>query len=120
MTKSHSRTSFVFSILPWLWITGLIALALRARIFLGHWPTPAHPDPKSLPFELHYMTLWFGFYLVAWLLPILVAFYLLNAAFFKRKFNRLPLWTFSSGWSVIAVLFFAPHTTSNWVAWFLD
>jgi len=45
-------------------------LVLRARLFLGYWPYSAHPDPKQLPFVLHHVILWFGFYVVAWGVPV--------------------------------------------------
>jgi len=29
-------------------------LAIHARLFLGYWPSPYHPDPKSLPILSYY------------------------------------------------------------------
>jgi hypothetical protein len=39
----------------WLALFGLFLL--RARMALGRWPEPYHPDPKDLGFDLHYIAL---------------------------------------------------------------
>lgn len=84
MKKFKMKSSSIFSMLPWFWLAGLACLVLRAKSFLGFWPSPAHPDPKLLPFELHHMLLSLGFYLVVGLFPIAVAVYIFNRTFFAR------------------------------------
>lgn len=120
MTKLNVKSSCVFSALPWLWLGGLVGLALRSRYFLGYWPSPSHPDPKLLPFELHYTMLILGFYLVVWLLPVSLAIYIVSRIVFERKHNLRPLLVYTPGWLVIVALMFGSHFSLNWVAWFLD
>ena len=120
MTETKTRAGSIFSLLPWLWIAGLAALVVRARIFLGYWPRPSEPDPKLLPFELHHISLWIGFHLLLWLPLLAMAAYMINAIFLKIKIRQRPLWTFMTGWSLVVAMIFAPHTPFNWVAWFLD
>ena len=60
----HEKLSFaervwgLFGLLP----TGAIALfyafVVRAYLVLGYWPSPYHPDPKDLAFDLHHLAIW--------------------------------------------------------------
>lgn len=40
--------------LPPLFLATLYGFAARARLALGRWPAPHHPDPKDLGFDLHH------------------------------------------------------------------
>lgn len=54
------------------------SLAIRARLFLGHWPTYRDPGPYALPEDFHYATGWVDWALatLAVLLAGLVTWYL--------------------------------------------
>src|SRR3990167_2605525 len=68
--------ALVVSLIPYIWILGIVSLAIRARLYLGYWPLPAHPDPKHLPFEFHHAILWDIFWGVKWSIIIVPALYL--------------------------------------------
>jgi hypothetical protein len=108
---------FVFAALPFAWLAGLLALVIRARLFLGYWPRTSRPDPKSLEFELHHMSLWFGLFLLVLVFGGAVLFY---AANIKRRPDLRPAVVFLSGLSIIVTLIFGSHFDFNWVAWLLD
>ena len=42
--------------LPLMLLAWLYTFALRAALFLGHWPSYNNPDPKNLPDEFHPQT----------------------------------------------------------------
>jgi hypothetical protein len=45
---------------PLAWFVAFWLFVLRARAVLGFWPTPYHPDPKDLGFDLHYLAVVIG------------------------------------------------------------
>ncbi len=45
---------------PLAWLALLYAFVVRARLHLGHWPTPYQPDPKDLGFTFHHQAISFG------------------------------------------------------------
>ncbi len=47
------------------------AFVVRARLALGYWPAPYHPDPKTLGFELHAALVALGFLFVSFGAPCL-------------------------------------------------
>ena len=65
MSRDHAQTERVqtdtsswFAILAAIPLTALAVFytyVARARLVLGHWPTPYNPDPKSLGFTVHYL-----------------------------------------------------------------
>ena len=65
MSRDHAQkesvqtdTSSWFAILSAIPATALAIFytyVIRARLVLGHWPTPYNPDPKSLGFSVHYL-----------------------------------------------------------------
>jgi hypothetical protein len=110
--------AFVTSLIPYIWTLGIITLAVRARLYLGHWPRPSHPDPKHLPFEFHHEILWDVFEGIKWSIVIVQALYAASRIFWKQKLWRLPLRIYLIGWLVIAVMIFVPHF--DFVMWFMD
>ena len=65
-------TFWCLSFLPLGALAAFYGFVLRARIALGTWPSPYHPDPKDLPFDLHAMTVWLGTFLLP--IPSLLAY----------------------------------------------
>ena len=115
------RTSaFVISALPFVWSVGIVWFAIRAREYLGYWPYPAHPDPKSLPetFDFHSDLLILLFFCLGPSLLIMIMFYVVGKAYSKMKLFGLPLKIYLWGWVVILSLFFIPRI--NFVNWFMD
>jgi hypothetical protein len=45
---------WLLALVPAGWMAVFGSFVLRARLALGHWPTPYHPDPKDLGFDVHY------------------------------------------------------------------
>jgi len=118
--KNKAVDSFMFFTggLPIFWAIGIILFAIRARIYLGFWPTPNHPDPKVLPFDFHDSILFFTTYAVFLSLLVIPSFKML-------LFNKINLNTwhrtkliFLSGWTLILILILVP--TINFVTWYLD
>jgi hypothetical protein len=120
MKKAVQVAAVVYAAFPWVWIGGLLCLAVRARFFLGYWPSPAHPDPKQLPFELHHMALWLLLFVVVVLLPTGLGVLAIAVGILKRKPCFWPIWANLGGSAIIGSMFFLPHGRLNWVAWFLD
>lgn len=120
MRRISTHLVVLMSLLPWFWVSGLVVFALRARVLLGHWPSPAQPDPKSLPFEIHHAVLWIGFYLVSALLPFAVFVFILNEFILKRNVMVGPARIFAAGGLMILPFVFVFHGSWNWVEWFLD
>ncbi len=122
MTTSLHRLSHGLSVslglLPVAWVGGVVALAIRARLFLGYWPKPAHPDPKLLPFELHHAVLWCIFFGLLSSLIIVPALYLTNRFVFQTRFSRWSLSAYLSGWALVLLMVFTPNI--SFVGWFLD
>ena len=109
---------FVISWLPYVWVMGVVSLAARARAYLGYWPSPSHPDPKSLPFEFHYEALWGLFDCLKWSILFAFAYYFLNRLILKRSSSRVLLQVYLVGWGVIIGMILIPRI--NFAVWFFD
>jgi hypothetical protein len=111
-------TAFAVGTLPYLWVIGIIWLAMRARRYLGYWPGPNHPDPQFVPFDSHREVLAQMFFALLWSLVLMPILYLGNHWIFKVKLQRRPLYIYSLGWMIIMLMTFVPRI--DLVAWFLD
>lgn len=111
------KFSRVASLLPLLWIVGVFALYLRARMHLGFWPMPAFPDPKTLPFEFHHWILMVAVFPMAGTIFILPISWLLR---FKQvsQLIRKEVGPYLIGWGLIAAIMIS--SGKNFIAWFLD
>ena len=116
--KVFSISALAVSLIPYVWVLGIISLAIRARLYLGHWPKPSHPDPKHLPFEFHQAVLWAIFEGVKWSIVIVPTLYLASRILLKTKLGRSPLHIYLLGWGVIALMIIVPHI--DFVMWFMD
>jgi len=73
-------------VIPWGAILALYGLVLHARLYLGRWPYPYRPDPKTLPFFSYYgwvfstLSTWSMFVFIPWI-----------AVFIMRLGFRRPL-----------------------------
>jgi hypothetical protein len=106
------------SLLPYVWVAGIVWLAIRAREYLGYWPTPSHPDPQFIPFDHHQELLWQIFWLLGWSLVVVPMLYFSSRWLLKNRMPRLPLYTYACGWLLIMAMIFVPNI--NFVSWFLD
>lgn len=116
--KIFALTAFVISIIPHIWVLGIMGLAVRAWLYLGHWPRPSHPDPKHLPFELHHAALWQVFEFVKWSIVIMPAIYLITRFLVKAKLPGRPLRIYLWGWAAVIFMIFVPPF--DFVNWFMD
>jgi len=105
-------------LLPIAWVAGILTFAIRARVYLGYWPTPSHPDPKVLPFDLHHAVLWFSFFGLLYSLIIILSLYLLNHFFWRSSLPRWSLRAYLLGWALVLLMVFVPGM--SFVGWFLD
>ena len=102
----------VTALMPILWLSGLWALYLRARIFLGHWPIPSIDDPKQLPFEMHHAVLWIM------TLPLLASIPLTASRFARTPPSSREGALFALSWCALAGSFLFPKVPL--LTWFLD
>ena len=110
--------SVTLGLLPVAWVGGVVALAIRARLFLGYWPQPAHPDPKLLPFELHHAILWYIFFGLLSSVIIVPTLWVINRFVFQTRLTRWSLGAYLSGWALVLMMVFVPKI--SFVGWFLD
>ena len=126
-TRDFQRTTFVRDVTLWirwifaaqalLWCAGILALAVRARFYLGVWPRPAFPDPKALPFESHYDFFFFQGYLAFASLVVVP----LTGKIIKTSPNSMYVktrWMFVAGWILAVAMFWIPGI--DFVEWFVD
>lgn len=104
---------------PALWLTMLYTFVLRARVVLGVWPRPSHPDPKDLGFEWHYLIVM----LVSLLLLCSPGLLLILSAFYPKTF----LTERKNQWALIfylltfgMVCFVVTNDPRHFFEWFLD
>lgn len=118
VSRILSLIAFGTSIIPYVWCIGIIALAERARQYLGYWPRPSHPDPKHLPFELHHTLLWNMFECLKWSLITMPLCYISSRFLIKAQLTRKPLRIYLIGWTIIIAMIVIPKI--DLVMWFMD
>lgn len=118
LRNAFYAAAFAISILPYVWVVGIIWLAVRAKEYLGYWPGPNHPDPQFVPFDSHQEVLDQMLFALLWSLVLMPILYRGGHRIFKVKLQRRPLYMYSLGWMVIMLMIFVPRI--NLVAWFLD
>lgn len=70
-------TVWTLALLPTAWFALFCLFVFRARLTLGHWPTPDNPDPKDLGFSVHHMAIVLGlplFFVAPLILLLFIAF----------------------------------------------
>ena len=103
--------------------TGTIALfyafVVRAYLALGYWPSPYHPDPKDLAFDLHHLV-------VSVSAPAVTASaVILGGAFVLLWRNQSPksrLGVMAAGYLVTLLAWFGVSwlDPGNYFCWFMD
>ena len=112
---SRKNILFVVGVIPLVWVLGLLSLVIRARVFLGQWPTPHTPDPKNLPFTWHHDIVFNTLYAVLIGLPLFLSLFWIFRKSVPAQKAALP---FGTGWALILLMtFFYPF---NFVMWLLD
>jgi hypothetical protein len=90
------------ALLPSSFLASLYAYVFRARLAFGAWPSHNHPDPRDLPFGLHYAATWYLF-----VSPVLSAAVLLLALPFvihaARKYGARTAWWYAAFVVTLAV-----------------
>lgn len=113
---SHYNRYGLFGLasIPLIWCAGIVLFAARARMALGYWPSPSHPDPKLLGFANHYGLLEIGMFASVAALPLLMV-----GGALSGRAERSRAWgLFFAGWALILALTFLPPV--NFVMWYLD
>ena len=118
LPKILEGVSFAVSLIPFFWTIGIVALAVRARLYLGHWPRPSHPDPKHLPFDFHQEILWILFEYLKWSILVIPACYVVTQLLAKNKLVKRSLRIYLVGWGIIMAMMVIPRI--DFVMWFLD
>lgn len=93
---------------------------LRARLALGYWPYPYHPDPKTLGFGLHHTLVTLS---PAVMFTSVVMTLVLAAAFYRplqRDRGRPLLAALVAIVGVAGLLLWARFDPGQFLAWFAD
>lgn len=96
----------------WLLLFGL--LLVRARVALGRWPQPYQPDPKDLPFDIHYTVTIAGVPLVWAAVLSVTALTLLNGRRGERRWP-IPLVALAGLAALIVLARIDPGGTFTWL-----
>lgn len=137
VSRVFAKISRVGSFLPLLWLVGVFTFYIRARLFLGRWPTYSQPDPKWLPFEFQHGIFMLAVFPVLWslfILPVVWIFRiamkqwpapqlsasssLMHRLFLASKSIQKEVALYLFGWALIWSTFYLPHR--GFVDWFLD
>ena len=119
--QTRTILSLAIASLPLCILGDLYFLVLRARFFLDRWPLPCNPDPKSLPFDFHYLRVWYSLLGVPlWILISIALLFAIN--------SQYPIGKLTSGLSRLSivvgmwVLAFTIFTLDpgHYVEWFFD
>ena len=123
LTEYHPARSFpvvtlLMATFPFLLLTVFFSYVLRARLFLGHWPSYNQPDPKQLGWWIQHSFLQLGFISFPAVALSAVIFAIVGR-FHRRDF---PLWT------IIAItllaccvlIAFARVDPGGFIEWVLD
>lgn len=104
---------------PLAWLILLYGYFLRARLALGFWPSPGHPDPKTLEFDIHAGFIWLlGAVLPVWLVTVFVFIMLRWRRIIRARSERLGLLMYMVGFS--AALTVANQDPGGVMNWFAD
>ncbi|MEW6058366.1 MAG: hypothetical protein AB1540_17325 [Bdellovibrionota bacterium] len=137
VSRVLAKISRIGSFLPLLWLIGVFTFYIRARLFLGRWPTYSRPDPKRLPFEFQHGIFVLTVFPVLWSLFILPAVWICQIAmkqwsapqlaassspmqrlFLASKGIQKEVALYLFGWALIWSTFYLPYR--GFVDWFLD
>ena len=119
--ESYRKTMFcllgAISVLPNIWLLGMISYYVRARLYLGYWPLPSQPDPKQLPFDAHYSLVAIHPYII---LASIVVFPVVRNA--TKRIDPVTARRFSYffGFGILSLFLFFWIPKINFVMWFMD
>ena len=124
MNWKTTRTEFteilpqLFASYPFILLMVFYLFVLRARLHLGYWPTPYHPDPKDLDFALHHSIIWVGILAVPMFIVTAVVLIIAGRVMGvnRRIWPNLTLLAFSH------LILFAVARQDPWhlLEWFMD
>ena len=103
---------------PLAWIALVYLFVIRARLHLGHWPTPNQPDPKTLGFSFHHQAIWFGLMAMPVIAILTIVFALIGRrlAVCHRTWPALALLVVS----IVLVVALGRLDPGDFFAWFAD
>ncbi len=102
---------------PLFWLALFYSFVLRSYFFLGAWPKPYHPDPKTLNFEIHMIFVQAGLVLLLTLISVLLGIILFYRNKFDQEVKRQRNLFIVFSLFTMAILFFDP---GNFWSWFMD
>ncbi len=106
-----------YSLIPAIGLIIFWSFLIRARNYLGNWPYPYHPDPKSLPFDLHHYIAFVTLMLIPFsIIPWLIIYLPKKFLFPKTKWFSLIL--HAVPWIITLLYFFTDP--GNFIEWFFD
>ncbi len=117
-TRDFPIATLLLASFPLLLLMVFFAYVLRARLFLGHWPSYNDPDPKQLGWWIQHSFLQLGFIAFP-AVALLATMFAVAGRLHSRDF---PFWTMLA---IIAlacgiVIAFARVDPGGFVAWFWD
>jgi len=95
------------------------SFVLRARVALGRWPYPYHPDPKDLGFSVHHAAVWIGFTLL-YISPLAVAIFYYAAAELKASVRARTLALSVYAVVCVAGVYLVLTDPGRFGEWFVD
>ena len=103
---------------PFLLLIVFFSYVLRARLFLGHWPSYNQPDPKQLGWWIQHSFLQLGF--IAFPAVALSAIILAIVGRFHRR--DFPVWTILAITALACgvLIAFARVDPGGFIVWFWD
>ena len=112
------KLSLVLAAVPLAWLFVAYLFVLRARLRLGYWPRPSHPDPGDLGFTLHGAVVWLGMFLF----PV-VGLAVTGFAIYRQRVDAdFPFRSVLSVLGLSLLVFFLVVFTDpgSFLTWFLD
>ena len=104
---------------PASWLLLFASYVLRARLALGRWPTPYHPDPHALGFHIHQALV-----VLAWPLSLVLALVGFVTGWLPSR-TSVP-WRWAAALSILSVastaglIAIARVNPGYLFAWFMD
>jgi hypothetical protein len=89
ITRALHLLTLLLAAFPLFVMVAFFAYVIRARLYLGHWPSYNHPDPKQLGWWIQHSLLQLGF--VGFPFASLLA--VVSAIVGRVRSREFPFWT---------------------------
>ena len=102
--------------IPILCLGVFYLFVIRTRISIGSWPVAHNPDPKSLEFEFHYLSIYLFLSFTMISVPVLVYWFVFHSKPMVKNKSRII--SVSLSWMIFSILLFLDPF--NFFDWFFD